>query len=559
MMRILDRTDPDYARRLDALSRRGAAAPLEIEAAARDVIARVRAGGDAALRELTLRFESRRVEALELGPADRRSQAAGIAAPVRAALERAAARIRAFHEHERYPSFETESGGARVGSRVSPLDRIGIYVPGGTALYPSTVLMTAIPARVAGVREIIMTTPGPSPETLAAAEIAGVDPIFVIGGAQAVAAMAYGTESVPRVDKIVGPGNAYVAAAKRQVFGDVGIDSIAGPTEVVIAADDSADPRFVAADLLAQAEHDALAVPILVSVGARRGRAGGGRGGAPAGDPPAAGHRRALAARLRRRHRRRDRRGGGPGRQPAGPRARRAGAGRARALAASITTAGRDLHRRAHARAGGRLLRRPQPRPADRRQRPLRVPLGVADFVKRTSIIEYDAAALRAQGDDIERLAEVEGLHAHARAVAVRTRGPDPGTFTNRARSVRRHEPGGDAPWDDVSLSRREGRPGQGQRGEVGRSSGGRRGGVGVGARGGQARAGRADAARPARKPGRPAGARRGLAADPGRSAAAGLRVDAVLDRGQAARARAGRRRRRRRSCCACRAGCPAR
>ena len=155
----------------------------------------------------------------------------------------------------------------RVGSRVDPLARIGIYVPGGKARYPSTVIMTAVPARVAGVREIIMVTPGPSPETLAAARLAGVDRVFLIGGAQAIAALAYGTESVPRVDKIVGPGNAYVAAAKRLVFGDVGIDSIAGPTEVVIVADDGVDPSWIAADLLAQAEHDELAVPILVARG----------------------------------------------------------------------------------------------------------------------------------------------------------------------------------------------------------------------------------------------------------------------------------------------------
>ena len=186
---------------------------------------------------------------------------------MRAAIERAAQRVRTFHERERYASYEISEDGMRVGSRVDPLGRIGIYVPGGKARYPSTVIMTAVPARVAGVREIVMTTPGPSPETLAAARLAGVDRVFLIGGAQAIAAMAYGTESVPRVDKIVGPGNAYVAAAKRLVFGDVGIDSIAGPTEVVIAADDGVDPRWIAADLLAQAEHDEVAVPILIARG----------------------------------------------------------------------------------------------------------------------------------------------------------------------------------------------------------------------------------------------------------------------------------------------------
>ena len=267
-MRFLERTDRDYESTLESLSRRSAAVPQTIENAAREVIATVRSGGDAAIRALTEKFEGRKLAALELDRA--RVARAGRPTsrlPVLAALERAAERIEAFHERERYPSFEMESAGARVGSRVTPLRRIGVYAPGGTARYPSTVLMAAIPARVAGVGEIIMTTPGPSAETLAAAEIAGVDRVFVIGGAQAIAAMAYGTESVPRVDKIVGPGNAYVAAAKRLVFGDVGIDSIAGPTEVVIMADDSVEPSWIAADLLAQAEHDVLAVPILIALG----------------------------------------------------------------------------------------------------------------------------------------------------------------------------------------------------------------------------------------------------------------------------------------------------
>jgi histidinol dehydrogenase len=423
MMRILDKTDPDYARRLDALSRRGAAAPPEIEAAARDVIALVRARGDAALRELTLRFESRRIDALEMPRADWRAEAARVAAPVLAALERAAGRIRAFHQHERYPSFETEAGGARVGSRVSPLDRIGIYVPGGTARYPSTVLMTAIPARVAGVREVVMTTPGPSPETLAAAEIAGVDRVFVVGGAQAVAALAYGTESIPRVDKIVGPGNAYVAAAKRQVFGDVGIDSIAGPTEVVIAADDSVDPRFVAADLLAQAEHDALAVPILVAVG----RAVGERVAAEVARQLDTLPRRAIAERSLRDY--------GviivvdSGEEAVrvvnmlAPEHAELALGRARELSESITTAGAIFIGAHTPEPVGDYFAGPSHVLPTGGSARFASPLGVADFVKRTSIIEYDAAALRAQGDDIERLAEVEGLSAHARAVAVRTRG----------------------------------------------------------------------------------------------------------------------------------------
>ncbi len=230
MLRVYEKGDAEYDRRLAALCDRNATLPPEFEAAARAVVAEVRAGGDAALRALTLRFDKRELGAIELSAAEWDQLAARVTPEVRASLELAVRRVRAFHERERYSSFEIAEGGIRVGSRVTALDRVGIYVPGGKALYPSTVIMTAVPARAAGVREIVMVTPGPSPETMAAARLAGVDRVFRIGGAQAVAALAYGTESVPRVDKIVGPGNAYVAAAKRLVFGDVGIDSIAGPT-----------------------------------------------------------------------------------------------------------------------------------------------------------------------------------------------------------------------------------------------------------------------------------------------------------------------------------------
>src|SRR3954471_3247924 len=267
MIRVFEKSNPDFQRKLDALCNRSSEMTADVETAARKTIARVRAEGDAALRALTAEFDKRQLGAIELPAAEWDQLAARTTPDVMAALEHAARRVRVFHERERHASYEISEEGVRVGSRVDPLARIGIYVPGGTARYPSTVIMTAVPARVAGVREIVMATPGPSPETLAAARLAGVDRVFVIGGAQAIAAMAYGTESVPRVDKIVGPGNAYVAAAKRLVFGDVGIDSIAGPTEVVIMADASAEPSWIAADLLAQAEHDVLAVPILIALG----------------------------------------------------------------------------------------------------------------------------------------------------------------------------------------------------------------------------------------------------------------------------------------------------
>jgi len=331
--------------------------------------------------------------------------------------------VRTFHERERHASFEISEEGIRVGSRVDPLARIGIYVPGGKARYPSTVVMTAIPARVAGVREIIMTTPGPSPETLAAARLSGVDRVFVIGGAQAIAAMAYGTESVPRVDKIVGPGNAYVAAAKRLVFGDVGIDSIAGPTEVVIAADDGVDPRWIAADLLAQAEHDELAVPILIA----RGKAFADAVAAAVTTQLAELPRRAIATRSL-------------ADQGAifvvddsdeivrlvnllAPEHAELALRDARGLAARITTAGALFLGPHTPEPVGDYIAGPSHVLPTGGSARFASPLGVGDFIKRTSIIEYDAAALAAQTDDIDRLTAVEDLQGHGRAVTIRTRG----------------------------------------------------------------------------------------------------------------------------------------
>jgi len=250
MLRIIDAKDPDYSARLRPLCERSAETPPSIEAAARDVIHEVRRRGDAAVRELTEKFEKRALDALELPRATWLEQASHVAPGVRLAIERAAARVRRFHERETYASFELREGGARVGLRVAPLARVGLYVPGGTARYPSSVLMTAIPAKLAGVPEIVMVTPGASDEALLAARIAGVDRVFELGGAQAIAALAFGTQTVPRVDKIVGPGNAWVASAKRQVYGEVDIDSIAGPSEVVVIAESSSvrDVRSMVVD-----------------------------------------------------------------------------------------------------------------------------------------------------------------------------------------------------------------------------------------------------------------------------------------------------------------------
>lgn len=420
MLRILTSGDAEYRPRLEALSRRTGALPEAVESAARAVIDDVRARGDAAVRELTLRFEKRSLDALELPRAEWESAAATVDPRVRTALERAAARIRAYHQREKHPGFEWSEGGARVGCRVTALERVGIYVPGGTARYPSTVLMTAVPARVAGVREIVMTTPGPSPETLAAALVAGVDRVFVIGGAQAIAALAYGTESIPRVDKIVGPGNAYVTAAKRLVFGDVGIEMLAGPTEVVIAADDSADPAYVAADLLAQAEHDPLAVAILVAVG----RAAAERIVAEVDRQITTLPRREIAARALAQQ------GIALVVETAdeaialvnrfAPEHAGIALRDARRAAEKVTNAGAVFVGEHASEAVGDYFAGPSHVLPTGGSARFASPLGVADFLKRTSFIEYDAAALTQQADDIATLAEVEGLSGHARSVTIR-------------------------------------------------------------------------------------------------------------------------------------------
>ncbi|MBR2472384.1 MAG: histidinol dehydrogenase [Clostridia bacterium] len=254
----------------EPLPKREEAVIQNVEAAVRNIIADVRARGDEALLEYGKRFDCAELNALQVTEAEIEEACAKISPEVMSALNKAAENIRAFHSMQKREGFRIQKGDVILGQRITPVDRAGIYVPGGTACYPSTVLMDAIPASIAGVSEIIMATPAGKdgtilPEVLAAAKLAGVTKIFKMGGAQAIAALAYGTESVPRVDKIVGPGNIYVATAKRMVFGQVGIDMVAGPSEILIVADSSAKAKVVAADMLSQAEHDVMASSILVT------------------------------------------------------------------------------------------------------------------------------------------------------------------------------------------------------------------------------------------------------------------------------------------------------
>ena len=271
--RRLDSSAPGFDAELEKLLAFESAQDEGVERATTEILAAVRARGDAALLEYTARFDRwtpASAAALDVPLGDARAALRDLPAAEREALEFAAARIRAFHEHQQQQSWRIEPGdGTVLGQQVTPLDRAGLYVPGGKAAYPSSVLMSAVAAKVAGVGELIMVTPTPggalNASVLAAAALAGVDRIVRVGGAQAIAALAFGTQTVPAVDKIVGPGNAYVAAAKRRVFGRVGIDMVAGPSEVLVIADASANPDWVAMDLFSQAEHDEIAQAILVS------------------------------------------------------------------------------------------------------------------------------------------------------------------------------------------------------------------------------------------------------------------------------------------------------
>lgn len=410
--------------RLARLQRRGALAGGRVEAVVRDVIAAVERDGDKALLALTRRFDGVRlaVADLRVPPVALAAAYERLPAATRRDLRLAARRIRAFHVRQRERSWAfRDRSGARLGLRVSPLDRVGVYVPGGRAAYPSTVLMTVVPARVAGVREVVAVTPpaadGENPVVLAACHVAGVDALYRVGGAQAVAALACGTATIPRVDKIVGPGNLYVATAKRLCYGRVAIDAIAGPSEVLIVADGSADAELIAADMLAQAEHDPGAAAVCVTTDARL-----------AGRVAAALDRQLAAL---------------PRRRVAAEALRAFGAiVVARSLAEALEIANRVapehlelLVRRPRrwvraVRSAGAVFLGPHAPEAfgDYLAGPNHVlptagtarfssPLGVYDFFKRTSLIEAGPRTLRRLGPAVARLARLEGLTAHAAAV----------------------------------------------------------------------------------------------------------------------------------------------
>ena len=401
-------------------------AEADVEAAVDAIIADVRARGDDALRDYARKFDHAELGSLLVSKQEIEEAFAAVGEEFITTLRMAADNIRRFHEHQVHKDFVVnDTPGVVLGQKYTPIERAGVYVPGGTAAYPSTVLMDVIPARVAGVREIVMTTPaGPDGKVnaniLAAAAVAGIDKIVKSGGAQAVAALAYGTQSVPAVDKIVGPGNIYVATAKRKVFGKVGIDMIAGPSEILVLADGGCDPAWVAADLLSQAEHDRLATPVLVT------------------DSPDLA--KAVQAELE-------------AQIPALPRAaiaRESVDANGKivvtdtlekaieavnliapehleictadpfALLGRIQNAGSIFLGRHVPEALGDYFAGPNHTLPTSGTARFSSPLGVDDFVKKSSFIYYTPDALGAVADRIADFAEREGLHAHARSVTIR-------------------------------------------------------------------------------------------------------------------------------------------
>ncbi len=403
----------------------------ELRASVAEILRDLGRRGDEALLEYTARLDRLRVQSaaeLAVGPEALERAAREVDPELLAALRRAAGRIRTFHERQVERGFvDLASDGSLLGQRVLPLRRVGVYVPGGRAAYPSSVLMNVVPARVAGVDEVVMATPAPDgriePAVLAAAHVAGVGEVYRIGGAQAVGALAYGTDSIARVDKIVGPGNRWVAEAKRQVFGWVDIDMVAGPSEILVIAEAGADPRHVAADLIGQAEHDPDAIAWLVTPSAALAEA-----------VPAAleslletNPRRGIAREALERN--------GlvllvPSLQAAAEAADLRAPEHLELLVADpLALAGRIRN------AGAIFLGAHSPEPmGDYYAGPNHVlptggtarwasPLGVYDFLKRTSLIGYSAERLRRDAPDVIRLAEAEGLFGHAEAVRVRLDG----------------------------------------------------------------------------------------------------------------------------------------
>lgn len=427
-MKLVVRTsDASFPRLRRRLVRRGEALESSVERVVRRVLDDVRTRGDRAVAEATEKFDRVRVppSRLVIERKEMRAACRDLPAADRRALEVAARRIKSFHAKQRERSFRyRDAAGVLLGQEIRPLGRVGLYVPGGQAFYPSSVLMNAIPAQVAGVREVVAVTPphedGEPPTLLAAAHLAGVDRIYRVGGAQAVAALAFGTRRIPRVDKIVGPGNAFVATAKRLVSGWVGIDMVAGPSEVVVIADTSADPELVAADLLAQAEHGEDSTAICLTPSARLAAAVEAAvleqlDELPRGDVARAAMRDFGAVIVTR--------GLGEALTLANelaPEHLELAVKSPRRLLPKIDHAGAIFVGHSSPEAFGDYLAGPNHVLPTGGTARFASPLGVYDFVKRTSVIEATPRALAKLSRPLLRLAEMEGLEAHGAAVSRR-------------------------------------------------------------------------------------------------------------------------------------------
>ncbi|MDD2897427.1 MAG: histidinol dehydrogenase [Desulfuromonadaceae bacterium] len=427
-MLFLNINDVSFTRQFDSILSRGEESGREVEQTVLDIISDVRNRGDAAVLDLTCRFdrlEAASVADLEVTPAEIEAAFAAVTAEDVAVLSLAVKRVTRFHEKQKQQTWlSTEEPDIMLGQKITPLSRVGIYVPGGKASYPSSVIMNAVPARVAGVGEIIMVAPSPGGEisshVLVAAKLSGVDRIFRIGGAQAVAALAYGTATIPRVDKITGPGNIYVATAKKLVFGQVGIDMIAGPSEILVINDGSGNPAHIAADLLSQAEHDELASSILITT-----------------DRPFA-EKVALEVELQLTKLSREAIARASWERYGAiivadtmdeviafsnriaPEHLELAVTDPFAIMSQITNAGAIFMGHWTPEAAGDYLAGPNHTLPTGGTSRFFSPLSVDDFVKKSSIIYFSKGGLGRLGADIAKIAELEGLEAHGRSVTIR-------------------------------------------------------------------------------------------------------------------------------------------
>ena len=444
---LLRTTDPTYQKRLQQLLTRGESASAEVEVRVREILAQVKKTGDRALCAYTKQFDRVRLTpaTLQVTKAEMVAALSALPRAERTALQTAAKRIASFHSKQRQTSWSyRDSLGVTLGQAITPLERVGVYVPGGKAAYPSSVLMNVIPAKVAGVKEINVISP-PSPQgyhpgILAAAALAEADAFFRVGGAQAIAALAYGTNTVPRVDKIVGPGNIYVATAKRLVFGQVDIDMVAGPSEILVIADDSASPDYVAADMLSQAEHDELAAPLCLTTSEKLATA---VVQSLTEQLPTLSRRDIAQASLKRYGAvivARDRAEMIALANALAPEHLELAVKNPRSWLKDIRHAGAIFLGHWSTEPFGDYIAGPNHVLPTGGTARFSSPLGVYDFLKRTSIIEASSRALATLGPQIVRLAEMEGLEAHARAVQYRLNGGAHGHKRTRSNAASQNQ-----------------------------------------------------------------------------------------------------------------------